>query len=304
MMTNHLAAKVSKFAGTLISNPPRRYAAAFFICIPTFAFVYSSIPRGFYQSTIRIENTYSEQATRILSRLCSAVATSLPAATRLDKSVSDQMQFSQSIGPWSFTPRTDLTCDRLRIADDDQLRFTLTVNLRKTPLCKNPSAYCYDILDIPFVATIEPLQVKSSVVEMREFVPIDEPGTARLEFAHPIEVHAGKFPPLLPEADKVVLKDVMGVLFGEKFIDQDYSIILNGAFEQEIASFLLASSGFTSEANGHFWRMLYFSAVTISTLGYGDIVPVAPLGRALVTLEVILGLLFAGLFLNSLKARG
>jgi hypothetical protein len=47
-------------------------------------------------------------------------------------------------------------------------------------------------------------------------------------------------------------------------------------------------------------RMLYFSAVTISTLGYGDIVPLTNRARGVVTIQVVLGPLLFGLFLNSL----
>jgi len=54
----------------------------------------------------------------------------------------------------------------------------------------------------------------------------------------------------------------------------------------------------------HFWRMLYFSAVTITTLGYGDIVPLTTTMRALVTVEIILGPIMFGLFLNSLVREG
>ena len=50
----------------------------------------------------------------------------------------------------------------------------------------------------------------------------------------------------------------------------------------------------------HFLRMLYLSAVTISTLGYGDIVPISTRARAFVTVEVIWGPVLLGLFLNSL----
>jgi voltage-gated potassium channel Kch len=51
-------------------------------------------------------------------------------------------------------------------------------------------------------------------------------------------------------------------------------------------------------------RMLYFSAVTITTLGYGDIVPVTSTARGIVTIEIILGPLLFGLFLNSLVKEG
>jgi voltage-gated potassium channel Kch len=38
----------------------------------------------------------------------------------------------------------------------------------------------------------------------------------------------------------------------------------------------------------------YFSATTITTVGFGDIIPVTPLARALVGIEAVLGLVLAG----------
>lgn len=48
-----------------------------------------------------------------------------------------------------------------------------------------------------------------------------------------------------------------------------------------------------------FLDCLYFSTVTITTLGYGDVLPVTDLARALVISEVVLGVLVAGSFLNA-----
>ncbi len=52
-----------------------------------------------------------------------------------------------------------------------------------------------------------------------------------------------------------------------------------------------------------FWRMFYFSAVTITTLGYGDIVPISDLARLLVAAESILGIILIGLFFNALTRK-
>ena len=49
-----------------------------------------------------------------------------------------------------------------------------------------------------------------------------------------------------------------------------------------------------------FLRMLYFSAVTITTLGFGDIAPISTKARMLVMLESVLGIILIGLFFNSL----
>jgi hypothetical protein len=63
---------------------------------------------------------------------------------------------------------------------------------------------------------------------------------------------------------------------------------------------VLGNSGFVG---GNFWRMLYFSTITIATIGYGDIIPITPMARILVGSEAFLGLIFAGLFLSSLYDR-
>jgi len=50
---------------------------------------------------------------------------------------------------------------------------------------------------------------------------------------------------------------------------------------------------------------MYFSAVTITTLGYGDISPVNDLGRVVAATESVLGITLIGLFLNALsRVRG
>jgi len=48
-----------------------------------------------------------------------------------------------------------------------------------------------------------------------------------------------------------------------------------------------------------FWTFLYFSIVTITTLGFGDIYPLTLLTKLLVAFEVVMGALCAGLFLNA-----
>ena len=52
-----------------------------------------------------------------------------------------------------------------------------------------------------------------------------------------------------------------------------------------------------------FFDSLYFSVVTITTLGYGDISPARNLGKFLIGIEAISGILILGLYLNSLSHR-
>jgi voltage-gated potassium channel Kch len=48
--------------------------------------------------------------------------------------------------------------------------------------------------------------------------------------------------------------------------------------------------------------MLYFSIVTLTTLGYGDIAPAAPAARMLCSLEAVIGQLFVAVFIARLVA--
>lgn len=59
-----------------------------------------------------------------------------------------------------------------------------------------------------------------------------------------------------------------------------------------------------SVANGNFkyplWNFLYFSSVTITTLGYGDILPNSTIVRILVMFETVFGVVIIGMFVSCL----
>lgn len=102
---------------------------------------------------------------------------------------------------------------------------------------------------------------------------------------------------------------------------KDYNIIDEELFEKDYCYYPLSfyftniienSISFLDEspivlkgvANGSFkyplWNFLYFSAVTITTLGYGDILPNSTLVRVLVMFETIFGVLIIGIFASCL----
>lgn len=60
---------------------------------------------------------------------------------------------------------------------------------------------------------------------------------------------------------------------------------------------------FTELSQFEFTDSLYFSVVTITTLGYGDITPQIDITKFLASSEAILGIVLVGLFLNSLSHR-
>ena len=64
-----------------------------------------------------------------------------------------------------------------------------------------------------------------------------------------------------------------------------------------------ASHGQTIAVTGSYPRFIYFSAITQTTVGFGDIVPITDHARRWVTSQAILGVVVVGLFLNALAAR-
>jgi voltage-gated potassium channel Kch len=58
--------------------------------------------------------------------------------------------------------------------------------------------------------------------------------------------------------------------------------------------------GLSSDAVFYRGRLLYFSFVTLTTTGYGDIVPLHPVARSLATLEAVIGQLFPATLLARL----
>jgi hypothetical protein len=65
------------------------------------------------------------------------------------------------------------------------------------------------------------------------------------------------------------------------------------------AVYWVLPQGSFNNTEPEFLDCFYFSTVTITTLGYGDVLPVTDLARVLVISEVVLGVILAGSFLNA-----
>jgi len=71
----------------------------------------------------------------------------------------------------------------------------------------------------------------------------------------------------------------------------------------DVCSLIFANQGFPHNIPNKFVRMLYFSAVTITTLGYGDIVPVTDSMRIAIFFETVFGVILIGWFLFNLANK-
>jgi Ion channel len=85
--------------------------------------------------------------------------------------------------------------------------------------------------------------------------------------------------------------------------DSRSHIYISSNLRRKIDNFRDALDGFPQKSTGDFERMFYLSAVTITTLGYGDIVPITPITRILIWIEATSGVFIVGLFFNSLASQ-
>jgi len=261
------------------------YAFMYFFCIPLFACLFSWVlpENSFYQSTIKIENSYTAHAREIAGRFCDAI-------------MEDEENRAQDVSGYNFV-RSDLRCTKLRIDHEDHLGFTLEVTLHKK------QQKFEDLLVIPFLVTLDSFDIKTLDPEFLKFVPPSESAekACAVAFIHPIKVDTLSLPLMSPDhpGDPATnsLKERLFFGYGSP------TILLNNCFEDELAKFLKESNGFTSNASDNFMRMFYLSAMTITTIGYGDIVPMTPCARISVTAEGIFGVFLIGLFLNSLRPK-
>jgi len=93
-------------------------------------------------------------------------------------------------------------------------------------------------------------------------------------------------------------------LFNFIFNQGHYSALaLNWEEETQFRRYFRGFNGDPSSISGQLPRMFYLSAVVITTLGLSDIIPITSKARMLVAAEAVIGIVFAGLFLNALAYR-
>ena len=84
---------------------------------------------------------------------------------------------------------------------------------------------------------------------------------------------------------------IFGAICGYLLIGVSWAFTYSLVAFLEPGSFAMAASGQTSQGDA-LPDFFYYSFVTLTTLGYGDITPVAPVARSLSTLEAIVGQIY------------
>lgn len=286
----------------LAGFPSLGYALAYLICIPLFATIYYFLPYHFYHSTIQYEQVLDRDADDILKRIRSEIIKTFKEKNGSEFLVSDGWTLNindltvkslKITGDWvSFSTDIKLIKNQQKIfsADGESSIEIADINEQKAEVLfyiGNSSESNYDGAETIFFRSSDTTNLPSSEI-------------IRLHLLFPCKFKSCREETFLggtvlsgPEAFTLP-QDVDAPASEHAFMP------IPSSLHEQILGYAKGVSGFPSKTTGSYWRMLYLSAVTISTLGYGDILPITTVSRILLSTEAIIGIVLVGLFLNSL----
>jgi hypothetical protein len=249
--------------------PPGVWALTYLVMLFLFASLYDHVPGAFYHATVKYETVINDDAGRLLKGLTDEVRRTFVASHGGEVVVADG---------W----RVDVTKLRATaVSFPDTEPGQQVADVRFSIELEQPD---------PYVVAYVPFSVRFPV---RSVFSTGSPGARdRLDIK-----------PLTSTASQLI-EVPLQVLFPYKpngWRNESQALLpLSDDLDQGVKGFWRATQGFPSSLSGNYWRMLHLSAVTITTLGYGDILPVTMLARSLVAAEALLGVVVNGLFVNSL----
>lgn len=310
----------------VFNYPPEVYGIIYFLLIPIFAGIYSTIPSQFYQSTIHYAN-YNEE---------------------LEIELEKWLKYS--LDGHIYTEAFEVNEEPENSEKEESEKIGISPISRKNRLIKPPRG---TYLRFPTDTDVEKYAILPKLTELAMWTRVDETNisvtsnpesdnTSKIivSFVYTVHLESGRkivipmFTNGIVFSDRKITLQVIGtpntigkstnemmdtlqLSIGET-ANKDVSIVfpnvtdtgdtkivdLSGRrefFVKKLNNYHNTLLGRSYHSRDVFIRMMYFSTSTITTLGYGDIVPITNLARIFVSIESILGVLFIGLFLNSLS---
>jgi Ion channel len=265
--------------------PSLGYAFFYFLLIPMFAAIYYFLPdHSFYHSTIKFEQALDNDERVILQRLQNEIVQTFRRAHG-----EGEVQF----GNWRMNADS-ISLRALRVSESE-LNFQLDIQL--TNLAENKQL-------VSAGATI-----KGPLMQWAESLSSNDPDKDRYVIEYrSITIDASRVSPFStnPSLGKVIFPEsppkmqLPTDLFGRNWETDQLIMPIPRELNENILAYEKGIEGFPSGLTGNRVRMFYLSAATITTLGYGDILPLTTPSRILVSAEAILGIVILGLFLNAL----
>ena len=264
--------------------PSLGYALIYLLLIPVFALIYYELPGHFYHSTLKYEGSSTAEYDEIRRDLASLITASYrEVAPTPDNHLIPNKRERPTY--WTAIP---VWVDHLS-CENDAVNFELKAEYYVGEAGKRGGYTAGDLPDlrIPVKLILWPRKIHNDG-----------------DFDYEPQVIALNYPPevvrIFPDTESQI--DFARVLFPKRvFQEPTTGLNVPETLLQRMRACAEASQGVGSTTEGNFVRMLYLSAVTITTLGFGDVVPMTTASRLLISVEAILGIVLIGLFLNALS---
>lgn len=263
MRYKQLLSKIERLQRFAAKVPAMAFLLAYIFMVPAFAFYYDLRATEFYHSTAK----YEAEVLRDRENLRAILE-----LTVKDQFIQSNGTPSKQSGEWLV----DINEFRISRASFEDGRLILKMYMR-------------------FTSTQWGMIAGSKVfyVDVKPAMVVGLPGSK------------GQYVLKFPHSDK---ESVWPVSNSEIFpalknmITPSGSIAISTDVQARITHLDNSFRGFPALSTGAYGRMLYFSSVTQTTLGYGDVVPISNRTRIVVGLQSVAGIILIGFFLNSLAA--
>lgn len=268
-------------AKRLLRLPPLRLGVGYLLLIPVFATVYWLLPHGsFYDSNAQREKGVYGDAAQLRDSLSNAIRRHLDSLKAPIEGVNVAIEpHTVAINSLQYTPEHRLLMEVTgEYGPAERSNFAVGNFAFWVETAVSEGSFVSQLQGHPLAISLP--------------VALSPPGGSANEHPKPSPVSPPVsllFPP--PAPSQPLPASSSGTL------------TMSRATYGELQRFYAAVQGDPSYASGSWLRMLYLSAITITTLGFGDITPVSEAARLLIALEAVLGLVVIGLFLNSLAMR-
>lgn len=250
--------------------PSMGYALVYLFAIPIFAMIYWKLPSSFYHSTVQYERVLNSDANAILQELRTEIIDVFNTYHKGD--------YAEE-GNWKLNIN-EISLSSLK-PEQEKTRFSLVLNL--DGINDLEGAKLNILLRIYIenkltYATQGPKDKWLTVVKRAEIENVSALTISPL-LLFPYDINSE-----VPATEE----------------NRITWLPISEPLHNKVLGFSQTIKGFPVNASGSYSRMFYFSAVTITTLGYGDIVPITNVARITVAIQSIFGIVLIGLFLNSL----
>ena len=274
------------FIKVALSQPPRIYGITYLLLVPVFALLYAFQDEGFYCSSIKHEPAFEMQYSDLKSEFEEIFYKKLKIEHGNKKAKRIQCEIGNlTIEMINSGLMTNLQ-GKIAISCGLSARYDLRnrqISKRIPPNVKHPiNSIMFRSHHLIFSFNLHYTPIKNG-----------QPMTLTLTSATDVSVY--------PNINSLFPSSVQKQ--GNEQPSVNFSDIDLSHLTQSIREYWSVYRGIPYSNLDNFARMLYLSTVTITTLGYGDIIPLTNIARFLVGLESILGIIVIGLFLNAISKR-